>query len=752
MTSNRAGPRSVATAMLCAGVVTAQYVVGKATRDALFFAQFDFTALPTMFICTSFVSISLVMANSRAAGRLVPRTLVSGFFAVSGALFIAEWLLIGRIPRAVAVGLYLHISGAGPLLGSGFWLIASERFDPRTAKRRFGQIAGVGTLGGLVGGMLAERLGTVLGLAAVLPFLAAINLLCAWLVRGLAGPQPKTPIVESAPVRSGLRVLAEAPYLRNLAALTLIVTTGAGLADFVFKATITEALGRGESLLRFFALYYATTGLVTFAVQASSSRFMLERYGLAVVAGTPSTALVIGGASGLLMPGLASVLAMRAGEAITRGSLYRAGYELFFTPIPPAEKRAVKSVIDVGFDRLGDAVAGGILRLVLLGVAPAVRSPVILLLMMTCAGVAIAFASRLNRGYIDALEKGLLQRAVDLDLADVEDLTTRTAMLRTIGRTHTELEAAVIEREQRVVREGTAATSFDPEVQAIVTLRSRDAAEVTKLLRSERGISPGLVPHVIPLLAWNPVAEAAIFALRKVAEERVGELIDALLDPNQDFAVRRRLARVFAVCVSQRAADGLMLGLDDLRFEVRFQCARSLAAIVEKNLMVQIDKERIFAHVLREVAVGRPVWESRRLLDTLDATETVPFVDEFVRDRASQSLTHVFTLLALVLPREPLQIAFRGLHTDDQNLRGTALEYLEGILPPAIRDRLWPFLEDRRASDRRGRPRDEILADLLRSNRSIVINLQELQRQVDGGRVGASEPASNPVAPVDSRM
>ena len=74
-----------------------------------------------------------------------------------------------------------------------------------------------------------------------------------------------------------------------------------------------------------------------------------------------------------------------------------------------------------------------------------------------------------------------------------------------------------------------------------------------------------------------------MFALQQVAEERVGQLVDALIDPNQDFDVRRRLARVFSVCVSQRAADGLMLALDDARFDVRCQSARSLAAILEKN-------------------------------------------------------------------------------------------------------------------------------------------------------------------------
>ena len=37
---------------------------------------------------------------------------------------------------------------------------------------------------------------------------------------------------------------------------------------------------------------------------------------------------------------------------------------------------------------------------------------------------------RLNRGYIETLERNLLNRALELDLSDVEDVTTRTVMLQ----------------------------------------------------------------------------------------------------------------------------------------------------------------------------------------------------------------------------------------------------------------------------------------------------------------------------------
>jgi len=570
-----------------------------------------------------------------------------------------------------------------------------------------------------------------------------VNLFCAWQIRRLAkSTQPSKHTLEIAPPdlaatspQSGLHVLAQAPYLRNLAALVLLGTIGAALADYVFKAQAVETFGRGESLLRFFALYYAGVSLLSFLVQTTSSALALERLGLGLTASTPSIALTAGGLLGLAFPGLAGALLARTGESVFRGSLFRTGYEIFYTPIPAEEKRAAKSIIDVGFDRLGDAVGGGMVRLLIL--LPATQQyGAILLAAVACSAVAIVVARRLSTGYIQTLERSLLDRAVELDLSDVEDITTRTAVIRTL---RTPFTAGLTRDRTMLSTSPTTAVTMehtlpvgDADVMEIMALKSRNRDRVLTVLRDEEGLAATLIPHVIPLLAWDPVAEDAVKALRKVAEERVGELIDALLDPNQPFAVRRRLARVFSICVSQRAADGLLLGLEDLRFEVRFQCGRSLASILEKNPRVRIDRERVFDVVRKEVAVGRPVWQSHRLLDSIDP-EQRSFVDEFLKDRAGQSLAHVFTLLALVLPTAPLQIAYRGLHTDDPKLRGTALEYLEGVLPQDLSQRLWPFLGRDQQATRDVRARDEILADLLRSNESIMLNLEELRRRVDKG-------------------
>ena len=279
-------------------------------------------------------------------------------------------------------------------------------------------------------------------------------------------------------------------------------------------------------------------------------------------------------------------LVARGGESVFRGSLFRTGYELFYTPIPSDEKRAAKSIIDVGFDRLGDArrrrphqpadpaAAGAASTTRILG---ARRRHV--------RWLALIVAARLNRGYIDTLERSLINRAVELDLADVEDITTRTAMLSTLQ------PSQLVDADARARPPSRPSGSHSPgaggsgDPAASSRCARAIATACCAVLRDEEGLPAALVPHVIPLLAWDPVAEDAVARAaqgrrraRRRAHRRAHRPQPAVCRPPPAGA------RASRSCVSQRAADGLMLGLDDLRFEVRFQCGRSLAGDSREEL------------------------------------------------------------------------------------------------------------------------------------------------------------------------
>ncbi len=742
--ADRATKTAVVSAVVTAAAMIAFQMAAKATRDALFLSTFDVSALPSMVMVSALVSMAFALLASRRMTAIGPARLVPAAFAVSAALLIVWWVLVGQFRRPVAVALYLHYAALGAVLISGFWSVVNERFDPRTAKRYVGRIAAGATVGGLLGGLLAERVAVLFTMETMFPILAGIHLLCAVLVLGVPAQWQRRPAVSAPrraaekPARSGIKVIAETPYLRGLVTLVLLATVSEVFIDYVFKARATGTIGRGDDLLRFFAVFYAGAAFLTVIVQAVGARVLLQRLGLTRTVGLLPTAAGLGSAAAIAIPGLPSAAAARGVEQVTRNGLYRTGYELLFTPLQPEHKRSTKALVDVGVVRLGDIAGSAVVQLTLVVAAVGVINILLgLAILLSIAGVIVA--SRLHKGYVATLEKSLLSRAVDLDdLDDVQDVATRTAVLHSAGalgltqappRYTAELEAVAHEAaalavsgEQPVPQR----QQLDPEMERIVELRSRDAKRVRRALRAGP-VTQALVPHVVPLLAWQDVVADVLHALREVATEATGQLVDHLLDPDEEFAVRRRLPLVLVASPTERAMDGLFRGLDDKRFEVRYRCGRGLVRLLELNPQLGVTEDRVYAAVVREVAVDRGVWESHRLLDTTE-DDWSPVVDEVLSERANRSLEHVFTVLSLVLPRQPLKIAFRGLHTNDMMLRGTALEYLETALREDVREALWPFLEDNRPKRRESRPTNEILENLLHSQHSIVMNLEELKK------------------------
>ncbi|HYQ89213.1 MAG TPA: hypothetical protein VEU09_06270 [Candidatus Binatia bacterium] len=719
-----------ATVTAAAGI--AFQVGSKATRDALFLHAFGAGALPAMILVTSLVAIGFAFLSGRALTAWGPARVIPAAFGASAGLLLLEWGIALWSTPAAAVLVYLHCGSLGGLLISGFWSLLNERFDPRTAKLRLGSISVWGTVGGALGGLIAARVGQTLPATAMLPILAAFHLVAAAAVarvgvgtglrRGVAS-ESASPTAPSKEMRSGLQAVARSSYLRGLIALVVLVTISEGFLDLALKSRAASALHDERELLRFFAVFYAAVSIVTLLVQMVASRRVLGALGPARAAGILPAGVAVASAGAFLAPGLPTAAFARGTEGVLSNSIFRGGYEVLFTPVSPRDKRAVKPLADVGAARVGDLIAAGLAQVVL--VVSMAHAPVLLTALALVASLAaIAVSIRLHGGYVLALERGLKSRAIELDLSEVRDATTRSIMLKTLGPLEQSRILPALRGGETVPR----GRPEPPHAERIEDFRSRDPERVRRSLR-EGPLATALVPEVISLLAWDDVAREAIESLRRSSAVVIEPLISGLLDPQEEFAIRRRIPLVLATYRDPRAVEGLAHGLGDRRFEVRYRCGRGLSHLTEIDPALHVTPAVVREAILRELTVGAGVWEGRRLLDQLDDEAWSPVVDDVIRERADKSLEHVFTLLALMLPRQPLRIAFRGLHVNDPFLRGTALEYLESALPPEIRKPLWPHLEDRRPSrPASARPTEEALEKLLQSNESIVIHLEELRR------------------------
>lgn len=724
MSSRGAESIPLRSAVLASAVAIAFQLAAKATRDALFLTSFGITSLPRMVALSAVASVLVAIWFTRALSRVGPGVLVPRLFAWSGVALAGEWVLATVAPNAAAIVVYLHITGCGALVISGFWALVNERFDPRAARRSIGWITAAASFGGLLGGLITERMGAILPTTAMLPVLSVLHLTAAILVLPLArSGLRRQALHRPAPVEPPLQIFARSSYLRWLAGLIALTATAEGLLDYVFKFGATQAAGQGVALLRLFALLYTGSSLLSILIQVTLLRRVLRVLSVAQSAALLPVGVGLGALGIALAPGLLSVGIARATEMVMRNSFFRSAQELLYSPVSPADRRATKPLIDVGAARLGDIAGAGMIQLVLLA-APGYAIKEILVAMVVISIAALGIARRLHVGYVRALVGRL--RAREEDLANPEDIAA-AAVLQTAG-----------------AMDLTSVLSFPPEAQAppkrpvpeaapkelsrLQILGSRDSNAVRAALRSDP-LDSELVRAAVPLLAWDAVVPEAIAALKAVAGDHLALLTERLLDPDEEFAVRRRLIMVLASCERREAFDALLAALNDQRFEVRFRAGRGLTHLAERVPMTEADRARVIAAVGGEVAVERGVWEGRRLIDADDGLWSLPEAD-ILRARANRSLEHVFTLLTLVLPGEPVRLAYRGLFTDDPQLRGIALEYLESVLPDVVRERLWPYLEEEaRLKSHTGRAPNQVLDELLASRESIVLAIAAVRRQ-----------------------
>ncbi len=717
--------------------MVAHQVAGKTARDAFFLDAYPASRLPLVVVAAALTSFALALVFSRMTERQGPARIIPAAFALSSGLHLIEYIWQPTSPGPAAVMIYLHIVGLGALLMSGFWLLLSEVFDLRQAKAQFGRIAGAGTAGGIAGGIIAERIASLLSVPALLLLLALLHLICC-LVAASLHPPPRL-ARKPAPQVSAAQAFRRTPLLWQLATLVFLGTCTAAMLDYLFKLGASLSIGKGPALVRYFAFYYTGSQALTFLVQTFVARTAVERMGVARTVASLPVSVGLASTVALLVPVYPAVAVARGLELILRGSLFRSGYEFLYTPVPQMDKRAAKTIIDVACDRLGDAVgAGAVQVMIFLGPALA-RSEVLGLAMVVCSASAY-LALQLDRSYRRVLERSLTERMHE----EPEELDLGLTLLNT-AFDGVPVVSRPIPKVAPVSAPMTVAAppvAVDSSTLRFSDLRSHDARRVCERLAADDPFDPLVIPQVIRLLAWNQVSAHARRYLERRASSIAGQLNDALLDQDLDFGVRRRIPRILAAAPSPISVAGLIQALADARFDVRQQAARALEYLKQRHTALEINPQPIYAAAERELDVTKAVWQSRRLLDQREGLDSYEYLDPILLGNANLSLEHVFSLLAVIFDREPLLAAFRSLHHDDPMYRGLGLEYLETVLPERLRTKLFSVLEAS-PPPRRGdgnQPVRDATSELLATDALRADDLKAHAAMLAAQRSGQGEP------------
>jgi hypothetical protein len=695
--TTRAEATAVRLAMLTAALAIAHQVAGKSLREGLFLSTYSVADLPKVMLGSALGAIPVVLLAARLMTRFGPDKLTPALFVTSALLSLLEWLLLPELSRAVALLVYLHVSIGGALLVSAFWSIVNERFDPYAMKRIIGRITASATLGGLLGGAAMERVAHWLDARSALLLVAAICLLSAFGTRRLASSMGSV----SSPANRVEEPLRFSGYLWTLALLVTTTAAASAFADFGLKQAAAARFGSAESLVRFFAVFYTGASLLSFVLQAFVARPLFETLGLGgTLAVAPLTGVLLG-AWASLAPSFLSMSALRGADMALGPSLFRSAFEPLFTPLPSSLKRATKSLIDVVFDKGGDACASLLILLIAMG-GPVLVERAPLLLATFAFALALFLALRARQGYVAELEASLRAGIVSVEAVEIEDPAARLTLSQTslgidrdklreeIARARAE-KAAKMASAQGASESSASAAETQQVLNDVRTLLGTDVAAIRALFARPE-LDARLAAFAVPHLATDQLAKPAVAALRAMGPDVVGLLADVMLNAAQPLAIRRRVPHVLRAMRGPRVVTALTRALAADALEVRYRAALALLEVTRDERELVPESRDVFELALAEVERG-PLSQA--------------------------ASDHVFALLSLCTTRGSIELVRQGLKTEDRKLRGTALEYLESLLPEAVRVPLVTALAER-SEPREGQARSEtqLLDELRRSIRA----------------------------------
>ncbi len=218
--------------------------------------------------------------------RLGRASLLASLFAV----FAAGVGLAGAVPSshaALAAPLFLlFVEGGSAIVGSQFWLLASELLSPDQARRSFPSFAlagGLGAIGGGAAGHLMPLLGTrgmTLMLVAPAALACGITLVVGARYGYRVGPRhDATKASLGDELRTGVSLFRTSHLLRWVGVLTAAISCSSVAIDYLFTQSVAKSVATG-GLAAFFGNINVAISVVQLAVAGLLGSRLFTTFGL----------------------------------------------------------------------------------------------------------------------------------------------------------------------------------------------------------------------------------------------------------------------------------------------------------------------------------------------------------------------------------------------------------------------------------------------------------------------------------------
>jgi AAA family ATP:ADP antiporter len=294
---------------------------------------------------------------------------VFGAFIVCVLAFVPAFRAQEQIGvRELGTVFYVWVSVFNLFVVSLFWSFMADIFDSAQSRRLFPVIALGGTVGSIVGPLVARVVPVEQLLFAAAGMLAAA-IACTFALSRWAArhPNPERRALGQAIIGgswwAGLRQLGTSPFLRYMVALTMLSEAVGTIAYALNADYIGAHYPDRESRKSFYAqVDLMTNSLIVLLQGFGIARWILSRRGIAVGLVVPSVINVCV-LLAVAMVGDAAVVAMLVVTRAGAYGLFKPASDAIYTRATREVKYKGKNAIDTVIWRLGDVVVSGAMAL-----------------------------------------------------------------------------------------------------------------------------------------------------------------------------------------------------------------------------------------------------------------------------------------------------------------------------------------------------------------------------------------------------
>ncbi|MBL8985429.1 MAG: MFS transporter [Gemmatimonadetes bacterium] len=356
------------------------YSVVKPVRDAMG-TVYGMENIQELYTGTFIASFIVAPLYSGLASRIRLSKFLPWVYGIVAVSILVFWGLFTTVEqqqdRWVAALFYIWVSTFNMLIISVFWTFMSDLFNREQAKRLFGFVAAGGTIGGIVGPLLASSLVKAVGNNTLMLISAGGFGITAFLVTLLAG-EKKRLMAAGAQVQNttldrklegnpfdGFKLLFQSKYLLLLAAFLLLMTWISTIVYIQLGDLITKTFESREARTQAYATIDLVVNSLTVFLQLFGTGRIVKRFGVTTGLLVNPVIMVLaflGVVSAPVFMVLASIQVIRR---VAEYAVAKPTREMLFTVVDQESRYKAKNVIDTVVYRFGDVSAAWVSSLIL---------------------------------------------------------------------------------------------------------------------------------------------------------------------------------------------------------------------------------------------------------------------------------------------------------------------------------------------------------------------------------------------------